>query len=149
MNPILKKVSLLLLLSLGLAGCSTFNTFLTDSRLPDHQIIIDGKSDDWRGELYIAENERVSLGFLNDQENLYVCLLAENNFTRNQIMMQGLTVWFDPQGGKKKALGIKFPLGMPAAERPMPWREDQEEPGLENVPGGPICLLYTSDAADE
>jgi len=138
MSPILRKVSLLLVLSLGFAGCSTFNTFLTDSRSPDHQIIIDGKSDDWHGELYIAEDERVSLGFLNDQENLYVCLLAEDNFTRNQIMMQGLTVWFDPQGGKKKALGIKFPLGMAPGERPMPFREDQEEPRPKNLRGRPV-----------
>lgn len=140
MNSILKKMFLLLLF-LGLASCSTFNTFSTESRPPDHQIIVDGTTDDWRGDLYVVEGERVSLGLLNDRENLYVCLLAEDQVTRAQIMMQGLTVWFDPQGGKKKAFGIKFPLGMPPGERTFPSEDNQEGPGFENPPGVPLTEL--------
>ena len=30
---------------------------------------------------------------------------------RAQVMRQGLTVWFDSQGGKNKSFGIKYPLG--------------------------------------
>jgi len=125
----------LLLLALGLAGCSTFTTFSTESQPLDHQIIVDGKTDDWAGNLYVVEGERVSLGLLNDRDNLYICLLAEDNITRSQIMMQGLTIWFDPQGGKKKTLGIKYPIGLPPGERPMPRiGENPEEPGFDNLP---------------
>src|SRR5262249_60643297 len=28
-----------------------------------------------------------------------------------QIRLEGLTVWFDPAGGKEKAFGLRFPLG--------------------------------------
>ena len=48
-------------------------------------------------------------------------------------MRSGLIVWFDPKGGKKKALGIKFPIGMSPGEGPMPrgdYGDDEEEPGF-------------------
>jgi hypothetical protein len=133
MNPILKKV-VLVALTLGLAGCATFRTFSTESRTPDHPIVVDGKADDWVGNLYVVEGERIELGFLNDQEYLYVCLFTTDTYSRAQIMMQGLTIWFDPKGGTEKAFGIKFPLGLPPGERKMPAGENPGEPGLENLP---------------
>jgi len=142
MNPMLKKTSLLLL-TLGLAGCSTFSTFTTESRFrfPERQIIIDGKTDDWRGDMFFVENELISLGFLNDQENLYVCLLAENNLTRAQIMRQGLTVWFDPHGGNNKVFGVKFPLGLPPREGTNSSKGDLEEVEEKTAPEGPLTEL--------
>ncbi len=123
------------LLALGLAGCGTIKTFLIDSQPPVRDIAIDGKTEDWTGHLIIIGNERVSLGLLNDRDNLYVCLLAEDDFTRSQILMQGLTVWFDPQGGKKKRLGIKYPIGLPPGERRTPGMgEDPEGPGFDKLP---------------
>lgn len=123
-----KAAFLLIFLTWGLTGCSSFKTFLTESRFPDRQIIIDGGSGDWAGNLFVVKGEGVTLGFLNDQEYLYICLRAEDNGTRGQILRSGLTVWFDPKGGKKKALGIKFPIGMPPGEWPMPREEYPEEP---------------------
>ncbi len=122
---------LLIFLAWGLIACSSFKTFMTQSRTPERQVAIDGRSDDWAGNLFIVKNEGVTLGFLNDQEYFYVCLRAEDNSRRGQIMRSGLTVWFDPKGGKKKTLGIKFPLGLPPDERPMPrgdFGEEEEEP---------------------
>jgi hypothetical protein len=54
----------------------------------------------------------VSLGFFNDESHLYVCMLAEHPMLQAQIVGQGFTLWFDPAGGKEKAFGIKFPIGM-------------------------------------
>lgn len=34
-------------------------------------------------------------------------------------MRQGLTLWFDPAGGKKRIFGIKYPVGMPEEEMQM------------------------------
>ena len=125
----------LLAAALGLTGCASLASYLIDSQKPEQQVIIDGQTDDWAGRLYIVENERVSLGLVNDRDNLYLCLLAEDDFTRAQIMMQGLTVWFDPQGGKKKTLGIKHPLGRPPGERRMPRPGDNpEKPEFETPP---------------
>jgi hypothetical protein len=140
MNSISKKI-VLLALAMGLAGCRTFNTFSTESRPLDRQVIVDGKTDDWRGDLFVAEGERIELGFLNDRENLYVCLLTTDNFVRAQILMQGLTVWFDPQGKTNKVFGIKFPVGLPPGERKIPLGENPEGPDLENLPKVPMTEM--------
>lgn len=140
MNSISKKI-VLLALALGLAGCRTFNTFSTESRPLDHQVIVDGKTEDWGGDLFVAEGERIELGFLNDRENLYVCLLTTDNFVRAQILMQGLTVWFDSKGGTNKVFGIKFPVGLPPGERKMPLGDNPEGPDLENLPKVPMTEM--------
>jgi hypothetical protein len=140
MNSISKKI-VLLALALGLAGCRTFNTFSTESRLLDHQVIVDGKTEDWGGDLFVAEGERIELGFLNDRENLYVCLLTTDNFVRAQILTQGLTVWFDPKGKTDKVFGIKFPVGLPPGERKMPLGDNPEGPDLENLPKAPMTEM--------
>lgn len=140
MNPISKKI-VLLALALGLAGCRTFNTFSMESRPLDHQVIVDGKTDDWRGDLFVAEGVRIELGFLNDRENLYVCLLTTDNFVRAQILTQGLTVWFDPKGKTDKVFGIKFPVGLPPGERKMPLGDNPEGPDLENLPKVPMTEM--------
>jgi len=122
---------LFLFLASGFIACTTVKTFTTQSRPPERQVAIDGRSDDWAGNLFIVEDEGITLGFLNDKNNLYICLRAEEMSIRGQIMRSGLTVWFDPQGGKKKTLGIKFPIGMRLDERPMPrgdFGEEEEEP---------------------
>ncbi|MDH7511475.1 MAG: hypothetical protein QHH14_00840 [Clostridiales bacterium] len=104
---------------LALVSCRSFTTYVMESLPPGPKIVIDGNTDDWRGALSIIEDGNVSLGFFNDQEYLYICLIAEDDVRRAQMMMQGLTVWFDPLGGKDKALGIRYPLGMSPGERPM------------------------------
>jgi len=100
------------------AGCKTFNTYSAESRPVGRPITVDGKTDDWQGDLYVVPNERLSVGFLNDQEHLYICLLSSDSTIRSQIMGQGFTVWFDPNGGKEKAFGIRYPLGSPGAQPP-------------------------------
>jgi hypothetical protein len=141
--------ALLLSLSiLGTAGCRSFSTFSVDSRPTDQKIVVDGRSDDWSGKTYVVGDGEVSVGFMNDGEDLYICLLAQNDALREQIMAGGLIVWIDPKGGEKKTLGIKFPLGRPAKgprERPRddqkPRDEENEEapgsdPPPENAPAG-------------
>jgi len=125
---------LLFFLILALAGCSPITTYVMDSLPPELKITIDGKTDDWRGALSVLEDGNASIGFSNDQEYLYVCLIAEDELGRAQIMMQGMTVWFDPQGGTKKAFGIKYPLGISPGERPMRPRGERGEVGFEDFP---------------
>jgi hypothetical protein len=120
MRPVVTGSMLLATAFFGLTGCSSFKTYVAKSLWPERQIVIDGKSDDWSGALSFIEKEQLSLGFFNDQDNLYVCLVAEGNFTRAQILRGGLTVWFDPEGGKEKKFGIRYPLGGSAREMQMP-----------------------------
>jgi hypothetical protein len=126
---------LLTIALLGLTGCSSFKKYVTKSLWPERQIVIDGKSDDWSGALSFIEKEQLSLGFYNDQDNLYLCLIAEGNFTRAQILRGGLTVWFDPQGGNEKKFGIRYPLGAPSREMRVPPEMENPQEMNEGFPG--------------
>ena len=92
----------------------------------DREITVDAKSDDWLDTLYYFESEMVSLGFFNDESHLYVCMLAEHPILQAQVVGQGFTLWFDPAGGKEKAFGIKFPIGMRGGREQMAFMRTQE-----------------------
>lgn len=80
----------------------------------DREITVDGKSAEWQGcNQYYDEDTRTLVGILNDESHLYILLSINNRMIKRQIMGFGLTVWFDPEGGKEKTLGIRFPVGMP------------------------------------
>lgn len=102
------NLCILFLLVIFLVGCGTIEL---DSQWKEQEITIDGKSSDWLGSMYFFEGEDISVGFLNDDSDLYVCLIAAEPTIRAQMMMQGFTAWFDPEGGKEKTFGIRFPLG--------------------------------------
>ncbi len=106
--------ALLVLLALGLAGCAGIPTYKVESRPLGGPITIDGKDDDWRGNLYYSVQGQFSLGFINDQQNLYVCLVVTDPYKRAQILRRGLVLWIDPKGGQARTFGLRFPMG-PAA----------------------------------
>ncbi len=81
-----------------------------DSQLRDGAITIDGKYDDWYGNLQPFEQAPVAIQFLNDTDYLYMRLTASATAERREILRQGFTVWFDPAGGTKKHLGIRYPV---------------------------------------
>ena len=123
----------LAILLLGiLTACGSFKTFQIESRPPDGQILIDGLAGDWAGRLFVVEGQNVALGFLNDREYLYICLRIDNPGMKRQLLRSGMTVWFDPDGGQKKVLGLKYPVGLRSGEEGM-WRvedpDDVEAPG--------------------
>jgi hypothetical protein len=81
-----------------------------DSKGRDGAIAVDGRFDDWYGNLAPFGKDPVAIQFLNDGEFLYVRLTASDAATRMQIMRQGMTIWFDPAGGTKKKFGIRYPV---------------------------------------
>ena len=107
----------LLILSLALSmmiGCSTLQL---ESTWKDRDITLDGKGGEWLGAKYYFEDSAISVGLINDEQYLYVSMMTENPMIRAQIMRQGLIVWLDPEGGKNKTFGIKFPLGRQGEEQ--------------------------------
>lgn len=81
-----------------------------DSKGLDGAITIDGRFDDWYGHPDPFGNDPIAVQFLNDGEFLYVRLTASDAAARMQIMRLGMTIWFDPAGGTKKKLGIRYPV---------------------------------------
>ncbi|NQT79128.1 MAG: hypothetical protein HQ555_01885 [Candidatus Aminicenantes bacterium] len=129
---------ILFFLTFFMVGCGTLEL---NSDWRDREITVDGRNDDWLGNMMYFEEENVSLGLLNDENFIYICLIAEDQMIRNQVMSQGITLWFDPEGGKKKTFGIKFPIGMQPGERQdrrkhpggVPNKEKRDEGDLEEL----------------
>jgi len=117
--------SILFFFAFFLAGCGTFKL---KSKWLDREITVDGQSDDWLGAMMYMEEKNISVGLFNDENFLYICMIAEDQFVRNQVMRQGVMLWFDPSGGKKETFGIKFPIGMQPGDVPMERRGDEQDP---------------------
>ena len=116
---------ILLFFAFLLNGCSSSKLEL-NSNWRDREITVDGKNADWLGAMLYFEEDNVSVGLLNDEDFFYICMIAEDQFIRAQVMMQGFTLWFDPNGGKEKIFGIKYPLGMQASDLPGIMRRDEQ-----------------------
>jgi hypothetical protein len=124
----LPYVSTLVALSLVVAGCGGLE--LESQRL-DRTITVDGALTEWDGRLTYIDSKHVSVGLLNDEEYLYLGLATSDRATQTQVMMRGFTVWFDPEGGKERTLGIRYPLG--AMEPGMRPGERGNRPSLEDL----------------
>jgi hypothetical protein len=97
-----------LVLSLWSACGSTLTLV---SQWMDRTVTIDGQDREW-GDLKTAVPKTpVQLGVINDADNLVLTLVTQDRALSRRILMQGLTVWFDPQAGENKAFGIRAPLG--------------------------------------
>ena len=117
-----KRLSGILSLSaimLALSGCGTIE--LKSSWLAQ-AITVDGLNSEWHSRLIYLEKAGILVGFANDATHLYACLVADSRTLRARILRQGLTAWFDPTGGSKKVLGLRFPIG-PGQKR------DRNKPG--------------------
>ncbi|MFA6540458.1 MAG: hypothetical protein WCT99_02560 [Bacteroidota bacterium] len=112
MNKVLLKISFSLFFVLigAFIGCSDVSTPIA-SRWTDSSIVIDGKINDWVTATTSDKRTKISGGFQNDSDYLYILLRPTKQLLR-QAMMFGFTIWFDVEGGNKKRLGIRFPIGM-------------------------------------
>ncbi len=121
-------LTLLLLAALLVGGCGS--TTALQSTSPDREITVDGSAEDWQGALTPIEKKKLSLGVLNDGEFLYLALVTSDRQLINQMMIRGLTVWFDAEGGKEKTFGIRFPLGLMESGAQFSPRETQQSPDV-------------------
>jgi len=133
-NPRMRRVSSILAALFCFAALPAGSTTLElKSPWKDREISIDGKSDDWEGKLVYLEKENISLGLMNDGSCLYICFVAKDLPRQTQVMRQGLVIWFNPAGGKKKVFGLEFPLSI--FERPsrsIPLGPEQTEQNQNN-----------------
>ncbi len=105
-----KKINLIVGLSLiSLIGCSSSEVILSSA--PESKIVVDGNHEDWNGKLKYFEDEQVALGFQNDEENLYLCLVSANKSSVMKMMTLGLTIWFEP-ANDEQIIGLQYPKKM-------------------------------------
>ena len=110
-------------------GCSD-NIMEMESYWTPESIEIDAQLDDWADKpMTYFKDEEVSLGILNDNENLYVLLGFRNDQWAQLIRMGGVTLWFDKNREKKKNYGIRYKGGPPPAEM-----QGDRRPQIENLP---------------
>lgn len=103
----LPHVFALIALSLVVAGCGGLDL---ESGWLDRAVTVDGDLTDWEGKLTYIKSKDVSVGLLNDEKYLYLGLATSDRRTQTQVMMHGFHVWFDPEGGDDRALGICYPM---------------------------------------
>jgi len=104
----MKSVAFVLLI--GIMSCSS--PIRIASTYSDSSVAIDGKSDDWTDVLQSVNDPNLLFGVRNDDRYLYFCFVPVDRPIGRQMLMRGFTVWFDPEGGKEKKLGVRFPLGL-------------------------------------
>ncbi len=120
--------SLFLIAGLALvAGCGGADL---ESKWLDRDVAVDGANEEWRGATTYFEDEKLSVGLLNDDEFMYIALFVGEARTQAQILMHGCTVWFDPSGGKSETFGVHYPLGMALGGGGGPDRDEGEMPRM-------------------
>ena len=83
------------------------------SRWRDREIVIDGKESEWGNYIqYYHEKSKTIICMFNDDTYLYIKVSTPNKMMQQQLTLQGLTIWFDPECSQKKAFGIHFPIGL-------------------------------------
>lgn len=97
------------LLLIAVSGCGGEKI---ESRRLDREVAIDGTTADWDGALRNLDERPVSIGVMNDDESLYLCIVTDDEALVRQVVMQGLTTAFVPEGTKEDdAFRIRFPVG--------------------------------------
>ncbi len=90
-------------------GCSSTHQII--SRWKSDDLIIDGDYSDWQNKLEYIKDENASVGFQNDKDYMYLCLIVDEPMKAIQMLRAGFIVWFIPDD-ESKIIGLKFPLGI-------------------------------------
>ena len=106
-----KKIIILsvVVVTVLLIGC---NRIELQSSWRDRTIKIDGNDEDWKDQKYYIREKNITVGVMNDERYLYLCFYPTNRKLSELLLKQGLTIWFNGEGKKKKDFGINFPLGL-------------------------------------
>ncbi|MBN1560156.1 hypothetical protein JW998_07885 [candidate division KSB1 bacterium] len=91
-----------------------------NSQWASEPVTADGEITEWDSALSYDEDLNVSYGIQNDDHSLYVALVTADQELQRHMMMSGLVLWLDADGGQEKEIGFKFPRGL--MERGMPAR---------------------------
>jgi hypothetical protein len=103
----MRHICFSLTLALYLVGCAS--SINIGSRWGNNDV----QQTEQRG-IYVKD-QNIVVDVLNDNEYLYLTVGVSDRIKQRQVAFQGLTIWFDYQGGDEKRFGIHYPV---RAERP-------------------------------
>jgi len=95
----------------ALVGCGGSGLTVASAWL-DPPVTVDGDPAEWDGALTPVTDLHGSFAARNDDSTLAVCVVVEDRALQRQILLAGMTVWFDASGGREKSFGVRYPVGM-------------------------------------
>jgi len=119
----------------AISGCSGAKEFT--SSWTAQQIQIDGKNNDWQGNVQTFAEEKYSIGFTNDSKFLYLCFTTSDRQKIGTVMRSGISVSFESATDSKKDYTIRFPLTNPNI-----YRETVSSLGAEALQKESVGFLY-------
>ena len=84
---------------------------------------IDGQANEWPMEWMVDTEKKFSYNVCSDDNNIYIRMKTKDELIRRKMALFGFTVWMDPNGKKKRKLGLRFPTGIEAQERMVALRQ--------------------------
>ncbi|SEI96279.1 hypothetical protein SAMN04487995_2765 [Dyadobacter koreensis] len=102
-----KKNGLFLLALAVLAGCSSSKTIPYESKWNAPFSYVDEIKPDQKD-----QESRLAYGIINDEHYLYLTMTTRDPSTIQKILSSGLKVSFSPEGQKKEAYSLLFPVVM-------------------------------------
>ncbi|MCP2520015.1 hypothetical protein NLD30_06160 [SCandidatus Aminicenantes bacterium Aminicenantia_JdfR_composite] len=111
---------------------------------------IDGIVNEWSDVTFgFDKKKEINFAFKNDSSYLYAILIFKNPKFLSSIDQTGITLWFNPEGKKKKNFGVKFKMERLTAEEfisllertkgPLPEEKKQE------IKANPYYFVYKSE----
>ncbi|MBU8922979.1 MAG: hypothetical protein KOO63_14270, partial [Bacteroidales bacterium] len=77
----------------------------------NREISIDGMDSEWGGLVLLHDvDTSTRISITNDDRFIYACISTRDPKTQIQVIKNGLTVWFDKDGGKECEFGINYPM---------------------------------------
>ncbi len=115
-------------------GCSS--PLIYSSIWQDKPVAVDGKATEWKIPLdYFDDKTKLNFSVSNDKSTLFFCIRATEDLTQKAIVRNGLQIWIDTTGGKRKQVGIQFPVidrSAMTASNPSDNKHSQDEMTLAN-----------------
>jgi hypothetical protein len=112
---------------LWIAGCGTMELA---SRWRTGDLAVDAKHTEWFASGVATKDKRASAVLFNDSSYLYAGIRTTDRDLQRLILREGLTWWFDREGGSSKKFGIRYPVGAGQFMGPPPEGPGMAEPGL-------------------
>jgi len=103
----IKKNSWALLLIAGMAACSSSKTVTYESKWNAPFTYVDEVKPDQQD-----QKSRLKYGIINDDQYVYLTLKTKDPVTIQKILGSGLKISFSPEGQKKEAYSLLFPVIM-------------------------------------